>query len=1064
MIVNKTLLFFLDLISESPVVGPARNLSSERNKENQKPICTDHQSIEMEPQLTMSSDELEEGEIVSDDDKPKTERNSEHSKRSRGKTSPDRPNLTDTQSRNQKAKSPSSSEDTRNFSFGKNNQEKLKAGIMTSSKEVKNKIVSIDCLEKIVAITTEPSTVHECMQMLRAIRKQVRKNYMKFKIQFPVQHFHRIVDSAILNFTSLIKYLDFSKMSKSSDALRVNLCEVIESKLKQIKKNGAVVHLFEQQQSDMKKKLWKLVDEQLEYLFDKIKKILLKMCNLTSIGNECGEGKLDKRTKQSPKCPASHKADKQNSRKPSLNTRTPKPEECALPKSVVGNQLCKRGRHNTNKMDLSNKSSQIRVELLKEKSMQETKSDLKAEKYAMEATQMVEGSHRADCNCGPLTDQQMSGLTFNLVNDAQMGEMFKSLLQGSDLSEKNVDFIDENQWEFKTLEKHVPDSENCGNELAYEATGLIAKEAQLESRVLDDIKWPVASPERDSSFLARLQMPVDPDILDENCMFEIPTSPALKKGEVCLSEKPKSLVSSILLEDLAVSLTIPSPLKSDGHLSFLKPDMFGSVPEDVLSAHVSEDAHLEEEDASEQDIHLALESDNSSSKSSCSSSWASTPAVPGFQYCPSLPMQAVIMEKSNDHFIVKIRRAIPSTSPGVDQVSLTNEPLTSFPERENSEIISEEKLGTLNFQGTPLKKITMSREKRSIMESKMHDDVGKEHVSNALESVKEQVPNLSESHPRASEDMVESVEALFNSARQEQDCHVLDPLQDNCHDTSLNRNPDLLETREALCSDPEDPSDLSGHSKERGETGIVDSFKEPSSKTNDIKEPLELLKLPHTDTAAETPCVAVEPCPISSAIVPLVDTISSESHFDICIDMADELPMENEIDSWDLTMKSSLNAGMGSLHEHQEEQKTEDHWAAGGPSERCLDAVTDSTQLLDKSVSVDEIFEIKPVLKIDSPRCLTSLDKESTKRKRKSEETFSMKRPRKESIELTCKKYSKCSTSKEMTLVAKNASSKKAESIRGQEPSPSRSSRPSSSLCAKNIIKKKGEVIISWTR
>lgn len=51
-------------------------------------------------------------------------------------------------------------------------------------------------------------------------------------------------------------------------------------------------------------------------------------------------------------------------------------------------------------------------------------------------------------------------------------------------------------------------------------------------------------------------------------MFEVSTNIALSKDNVCGSEKSKPCISSILLEDLAVSLTVPSPLKSDGHLSF----------------------------------------------------------------------------------------------------------------------------------------------------------------------------------------------------------------------------------------------------------------------------------------------------------------------------------------------------------------------------------------------------------------------------------------------------------------------------------------------------------------
>lgn len=114
---------------------------------------------------------------------------------------------------------------------------------------------------------------------------------------------------------------------------------------------------------------------------------------------------------------------------------------------------------------------------------------------------------------------------------------------------------------------------------------------------------------------------------------------------------------SILAEDLAVSLTIPSPLKSDSHLSFLQPSSMHimSTPDSVISAHISEDALLDGEDATEQDIHLALDTDNSSCGSS--SSVASEARATPFVFKPDLPMQALVMEKSNDHFIVKIRQA-----------------------------------------------------------------------------------------------------------------------------------------------------------------------------------------------------------------------------------------------------------------------------------------------------------------------------------------------------------------------------------------------------------------------
>ncbi|XP_048350309.1 CASP8-associated protein 2 [Sphaerodactylus townsendi] len=1084
----------IDLMPESTTVCSARNQSSELNKENQKPFCTDPQVLEKESQLSMTSDELEEGEIVSDDDNLNSERNSEYNKKSRGKASSERSSLINSphNHKGHQVQPPSKmipyNEDKEKLTSGKTSKGKPKIGTMRCSKETKkNKSVKTDYFEKIAQITAEPSTVHEFMQMLKAVRKQIRKNYMKFKVQFPIQHFHRIIDSAILNFTSLVKYLNFSKMSKSNEILKKNLCEVIESRLKQIKRNGTIDHLFEQQQSDMKKKLWKLVDEQLDNLFDKIKKILQKLCNLINTRTEDSDGKPNKKIKENPNCPISYKTDGQKPKKPPVSVKTQRAEECVLPKPVVGNQLSKRGHHDTSKIDAHKKlvtkctsshtdnakPSQARVELVKEKSVLNSESTLKSRKSEKEGAQLVENSQKSDISCGPLTEQQMSGLTFNLVNDAQMGEMFKSLLQGSGFSEKNNDFMDENHWEFRTPDKHLLRGENCGNNAVYETEESSSKETQIESKVLDGIKWPAVSPERDSTFLTRLPMPVDPDILDENCMFDIPSSPALKKSEACVLEKPKSLVSSILLEDLAVSLTIPSPLKSDAHLSFLKPDLFGSVPEDVLSAHLSEDAHLEEEDASEQEIHLALESDNSSSKSSCSSSWPSMPAAPGFQCCRSPPMQAVIMEKSNDHFVVKIRRAVPSTSPRLDQASPANDSRTSFIERGKNESVPDDELATSGSKGLPLEEMAASKK---LNEEKMHDKVEKEHVTSSFETLKDpaiccennQVPDLSksqqESNPSVPYNILESAEDLFSNVRQEQDGNMPKPFHELSSNTSQHQDTDLIEIHQVLHNSvvPDIASDLLDPPKEVGKSSSSSvSFIEPSNKTCRSGELPNIFKLPQTHSLMvlqqkDATYATAKQLPISSSLVPLVNVFSSESQFDIGIDLTSEPPMENEVDSWDLTAEYALNSGMGSLRKEKHEPAR--HCVADDLLRCDVDAVVDLTAELPDKPTVEGTFARKTVSKMDSPI-------PGKKRKGETEETASIKRQRKESSKLSCKKNGKSlKKSKESMPAAKSSSSEKTASVRDKDPLPPTSSVLPSSLYAKNIIKKKGEVIISWTR
>lgn len=272
---------------------------SDLNKENQKPVCKSDKFIDADSHKNSSLDELEEGEIVSDSEKPKPQKSFEKSAKPR----------TSTEVQNTKT-SPGSRKST--MHLGRDNRKtsikihqtkskwnKRRSESSRSSKtEKKEKTMSTSSLEKIVPIIAAPSSVREIMHMLRMIRKHVRKNYMKFKVKFSLIQFHRIIESAVLSFTSLIKHLDLSKISKSVTTLQNSLCDVIESKLKQVKKNGIVDRLFEQQLPDMKKKLWKFVDEQLDYLFAKLKKILVKFCDSINFGSDSDEGKREKINKE----------------------------------------------------------------------------------------------------------------------------------------------------------------------------------------------------------------------------------------------------------------------------------------------------------------------------------------------------------------------------------------------------------------------------------------------------------------------------------------------------------------------------------------------------------------------------------------------------------------------------------------------------------------------------------------------------------------------------------------------------------------------------------------------
>ncbi|KAM4903528.1 CASP8-associated protein 2 [Sylvia borin] len=967
-----------DLIPESTVViCPSKNLSKEVNKENQKPASMSDEHLEMESQLSISSDEIEEGEIISSDEdkeKSKPERGSENTNKSRPKASSETRNLSSSP-QNQNSKTVHCNEDNGKFVSvqvsAQKNRERHKNQTFRSSKTMKkNKTVSIACLEKIVHVIVEPSNIHEIMQMLRAIRKQMRKSYMKFKVHFPVQHFHRIIESGIINFTALIRYLNFSKMCALGDTLKLNICDIIESKLKQVKKNATVDRLFDQQVSDMKKQLWKFVDEQLDYLFDKIRRIIVKLCD---VGDEGEEGKFERAGKQNHKL--SHKNDVQRSRKKSLKDGSQKPEEYISKQTVdEKNKIdapktaftkCLNSIDNT-------RNSQTKVHVSKENNLQNTLTPLKGSKYEKEGLQLSRDANKSDLGYELLTEQQASSLTFNLVSDAQMGEIFKSLLQGSDLLEKNGGNINRNECEFRTPEKQFLDSHKCRDNAAELDQDIAPKEACVDCKLEEDISWTIVSPVRAPSLASRPQMPVDPDVLDESCMFEVSTNSASCKEDECNLQKNKSCISSILLEDLAVSLTIPSPLKSDAHLSFLKPENnSGSAPEGVVSAHYSEDALLGEEDATEQDIHLALESDNSSSKSSCSSSWTSRPVVPGFQ-CPSLPMQAVIMEKSNDHFIVKIRRAVPSASPASDQMA-------------------------------PVKEVQASSAK--IGKGEMRTE-GKEKDSQSA-SVKEMVKP----------DLVKLDHLPHVSTEQEQNHTLAQPLKESHSSIGKEETTGLLVT----CRKS---SDKESHNTESPDEGSEQCDAQKLKVSESINEM-------HVRPQASSP----GGCSMKSCIT---DGIVSGTSCHA---------MESRADNG--TQESST--GSSEVSDKKEEL------------EECCDSSIDLTEELSNETVASECdLETKPSSNTNGG-CQISIDDKTNKKRKKEtvKENSNSKRQRKGTESAGDESNIR---SEDRNSSPKQCSSKKNELQQNKDSSPLASSPSSPSLYAKNIVKKKGEVVVSWTR
>lgn len=987
--------FFIDLIPEGTVViCPSKNLSKEVNKENQKPLSLSDAHIEIESQLSISSDEIEEGEIISsdeDEEKSKSEGHSENPQKSRPKTSPETRNLTSSP-RNQKNKTIHCNEDNGKIVSVKvstKNRAKHKNQTFRSSKEMKkNKTVSITCLEKIVQVIIEPSNVQEIMQMLRAIRKQMRKNYMKFKVHFPVQHFHRIIESAIINFTSLIKHLNFSKMSTSGETLKLNICDIIESKLKQVKKNAIVDRLFEQQVLDMKKRLWKFVDEQLDYLFEKVKRILVKQCDVIKLENESEEGKLERTGKQNHKI--SHKNDVQRSRKKSLKVRSQKPQEYILCNQSVDYQRPK-CHHEKNKTDApkaaftkclnsidNTRNSQTKVQLTKENNLQYSLTPLKGIKHEKEGFQQFRDANKSDLSYDLLTEQQASTLTFNLVSDAQMGEIFKSLLQGSDLLEKSGSNIDRHDWEFRTPEKQFSDNHKCKTNTSELVQRIAPKEVHVESRSVEDISWAVVSPIRAPSLTSRLQMSVDPDVLDESCMFEVPTGATSCREDECSLQKSKSFVSSILLEDLAVSLTIPSPLKSDAHLSFLKSENnSSSTPECVLSAHYSEDALLEGEDATEQDIHLALESDNSSSRSGCSSSWTSRPVIPGFPCRSSLPMQAVIMEKSNDHFIVKIRRAVPSITPASDQMALVKEARASSTKNEKEEMRNGGK--------------------------------GRDRQSSIATTLQEPVKP----------DLLKMDQLSYVSIRKEQSPALPHPLKESQSSAGKEETTLLLgprrKTSDVDSCDTESPSEGS---------------EQPQTHKLEVSENID-------GTSVGSQASFPVGCSVESDLT--AESVKKTSCFAV------ESPANKR--------SQQVSTGNSEIRDKKE-------------LEECSDAFIDLTEdLSNESIAGECNLEEKSTLDTDGGCQISIDDKTSKKRKKETvEENSNLKRQRKETESADEGSNGSDVKSEGINSGQKQCQSKNNVLHQNKDSSPLSSGASSPGLYAKNIIKKKGEVVVSWTR
>ncbi|XP_023203735.1 CASP8-associated protein 2 isoform X3 [Xiphophorus maculatus] len=487
------------------------------------------------------------------------------------------------------------------------------------------------------------STVEEIMETFKMVRTEMRKKYMKLHKTFPKKSFWGVMDNFQKSFLEFVDGAHFGQICSDAEELKSKLRKLITSVFSKVLNNGIVKRIFEQQAVNLKQKLWDFVDVQVDYLLMDIQTTLKSLCQAVRIPTEDkrpgGQGTEPQQASvKKPLC-------KQNKSHPP-NSSLGRTKSCAVVPYRTG--LGSRGKDI--RMSFTEKDGASHIHPPGRVNTQTTVNFLSDSNAALspDKTKMVipqNGSVIDRTDFELLTEQQASSLTFNLVRDSQMGEIFKCLLQGSDLLESTGMCGDNTAWAVGTPRK---DGERFLN-FATPSKFLSPSKSDTSARLI--ATWSTISPRRRSSPCIKTPIPLHPALFDESCLLEVPSgNRALLQGSLATEKY------SILAEDLAVSLTIPSPLKSDSHLSFLQPAGVGihvvSTPDSVISAHISEDALLDGEDATEQDIHLALDN------SSCSSRDSTTSQTPGSTlfFKPDVPMQALVMEKSNDHFIVKIRQ------------------------------------------------------------------------------------------------------------------------------------------------------------------------------------------------------------------------------------------------------------------------------------------------------------------------------------------------------------------------------------------------------------------------
>ncbi|KAL6485686.1 hypothetical protein MHYP_G00050780 [Metynnis hypsauchen] len=638
-------------LSTSASVTDKDTIKMDMNKENKRPDLSDMHSVVKDQQEVLSStveiEELEEGEIDSrsDEESSLIIQSPPHEKTksvSRNQPSPRSPRLEKRPSQVRPTVTPTREQD-RN----------LTAASKDSPTFNKRRFKTIAIPPKATVTTSA-----EFMNMLLYIRSELRRKYMKLHKNVTKSAFCCIVDMSLASFTEFVDGVNFHKFCSQGNEIKSRLNKIISSVMSKVSSNGIVNRIFEQRADDLKQKLWNFVDGQFDFLFKELKAAVKSASGLsknTSFESKC----LNSRVKESfnldihkvpakkPLSTAEHRPNKKDEAGGQESKQWTTLH--SLPGKIRG--LGSRGKNIKATMEgetpVSERqpSDQLPAVSTSDKSSQESvpAPENKISTYARRVSQ-----DRTDFEI--LTEQQTSSLTFNLVTDSQMGDIFRCLLQGSDLLEASVSAGESQNWPLNTPRKEGPAGESF--------IGVITPS---KITTPSNLTWTSISPYKFASPNNKIHMPLNPEVFDESCLLEVPSNTLPNQAASVLTTVSSQAPFSILAEDLAVSLTIPSPLKSDGHLSFLHPASGQplSAPSSVISAHYSEDALLDGEDATEQDIHLSLDTDNSSCGSSTCENGSHPPV---FQFKPNLPMQAEVMERSNDHFIVRIRHTSTATS------------------------------------------------------------------------------------------------------------------------------------------------------------------------------------------------------------------------------------------------------------------------------------------------------------------------------------------------------------------------------------------------------------------